>query len=292
MAVFTKKTTIVHHMTYMAIMAAINLVFIIFATFLPISILILIIILPLVSTVVAYFCQKKYYIIYAIATIGLCLIFNVVDTIFYIVPAVITGFFIGVMLEYKINPFWMILVSTAIQTGLTYLFIPLINVISGTDFVLSILTFLKLETFVYRGAVTHLFIFFISFTQTILTTLVLLNEIGKIGIKTEQQVASVIPYISGLLFSLILAIVFALFRSDYTFVFIAISFYFASFLLMDLFSSKKPMVYGLLVTTTIVSFFVFVFLYGMIVPPFGFVLFGLFSFSIGLISFLNKYLLK
>jgi hypothetical protein len=125
-----------------------------------------------------------------------------------------------------------------------------------------------------------------------LTTLVLLNEIGKIGIKTEQQVASVIPYISGLLFSLILAIVFALFRSDYTFVFIAISFYFASFLLMDLFSSKKPMVYGLLVTTTIVSFFVFVFLYGMIVPPFGFVLFGLFSFSIGLISFLNKYLLK
>ena len=292
MAVFTKKTTLVHHMTYMAIMAAINLVFIIFATYVPISILILIIILPLVSTVVAYFCQKKYYIIYAIASIGLCLIFNVVDTIFYIVPAVITGFFIGIMLENKINPFWMILVSTAIQTGLTYLFIPLINAISGTDFVLSILTFLKLKTFIYRNAVTHLFIFFISFVQTILTTLVLLNEIGKIGIKTEQQVASFIPYIGGLFFSLILAISFALFRNEYTFVFIAVSFYFASFLLVDLCSSKKPMVYGALVTVAIVSFFAFVLLYETILPPFGFVLFGLFSFSVGLISFLNNYLLK
>lgn len=292
MPVFSKKTTVVHHMTYMAIMAAINLVFIIFATFLPVSILILIIILPLVSTVVAYFCQKKYYLIYAVASIGLCLIFNIYDTIFYIVPAIITGFFFGLMLEKKISAFWMILVSALIQTALTYLFIPLINLLGNTDFILSILTFLKLDDFIYKEAVTHLFIFFMAFAQAVLTTLVLLNEVSKIGIKIEQRVSSIIPYFIGLMVTLIMAIIFALFENSLTFVFVVISFYFSSFLMIGLITSKKPLVYGLLVTTIIISFFSFVFLYEIIVAPFGFVLFGLFSFSVGFVGFLNKYLLN
>ncbi|NLB48855.1 MAG: hypothetical protein GX813_03350 [Erysipelotrichia bacterium] len=92
--------------------------------------------------------------------------------------------------------------------------------------------------------------------------------------------------------TLIMATILALFSNTFTLVFIAISFYFSSFLLIDLLASKKPLVYGLLITAVIVSFFTFVFLYKTIAAPFGFVLFGLFSFSIGLVSFLNKYLLN
>ena len=95
MALFSKKTSLVHNITYMAIMTAINLVFIVLDTYVPFMMILLILLLPFVSAVVSYFCQKKYYIIYAIASIGLCLIFNIADTIFYIVPAVISGFVIG-----------------------------------------------------------------------------------------------------------------------------------------------------------------------------------------------------
>ena len=65
MALFSKKTTLVHNITYMAIMTAINLIFIVLDTFVPFLMFLLILLLPFVSAVVSYFCQKRYYIIYA-----------------------------------------------------------------------------------------------------------------------------------------------------------------------------------------------------------------------------------
>ena len=99
MALFKKKTTLVHHITYMGIMAAINLIFILLATFVPPLMFILILLLPFASTVVGYYCLKRYYIIYAVATVGLCFLcsFNIGDTIFYVVPAIASGFVLGVL---------------------------------------------------------------------------------------------------------------------------------------------------------------------------------------------------
>ena len=133
MALFSKKTTLVHHITYMGIMTAINLIFIVLATYIPFLMFLLILLLPFVSAVVSYYCQKRYYIIYAVASIGLCLIFNINDTIFYVVPAIVTGFMIGLLLEKKINPFWLILSSTIIESALTFALIPLINLIGNVD---------------------------------------------------------------------------------------------------------------------------------------------------------------
>ena len=108
MALLNKKTSLVHHITYMGIMAAINLIFIVLATYLPFLMFIPIIFLPFASAIVSYYCLKRYYPIYAVATIGLCLIFNISDTIFYVVPAILTGFMIGYLLTKRVNPFWII----------------------------------------------------------------------------------------------------------------------------------------------------------------------------------------
>ena len=129
MALFKKKTTLVHHITYMGIMTAINLIFIVLATYVPLAMLILILVLPFASTVVSYYCLKRYYFIYAVASIGLCLLFNVSDTLFYVVPAIACGFVIGASLEKGIHPFWLVLSTTIINAALTYAFIPLINAI-------------------------------------------------------------------------------------------------------------------------------------------------------------------
>ena len=192
MAAFSKKTNLVHNITYMAIMTAINVVFIVLDRFVPFLILLLILFLPLCSALVSYFCLKRYYIIYAVASIGLCAIFEPFDTIFYIVPAICTGFLIGVLLDMKINPFWMILSSTLVEIALSYAFIPLINLIGNTDIVTSFLTIFRLNDFAFKEELMHLFILFIALTQCSLTHFVLLTEIKKIGIETNTQVASYI----------------------------------------------------------------------------------------------------
>ena len=292
MALFSKKTTLVHNITYMAIMTAINLVFIVLDTFVPFMMLLLILLLPFVSAVVSYFCQKRYYIIYAIASVGLCLIFNIADTIFYIIPALCSGFVIGLLLDRKINPFWMILSSTLIEVALTYAFIPLINLMTNTDMVVTFLTIFHLNEFAYKEELMHLFILFIALTQCSITHFVLLSEIKKMGVETDTRVASFVPYIIGLFACLAIGTILAFTYKPLSLAFVALSFYFAIFLLVDIILSKRISGYVILGVSMLAAFILFVIFFTKIEKPMGFMLFGLFPLAIGLTSFFENILLN
>ena len=292
MALLNKKTSLVHHITYMGIMAAINLIFIVLATYLPFLMFIPIIFLPFASAIVSYYCLKRYYPIYAVATIGLCLIFNINDTIFYVVPAILTGFMIGYLLTKRVNPFWLILVSTVIESALTFAFIPLINVLSNVDIVETFISAFKLDSFAYKTELTYLFIFFISLIQCGLTHFVLLSDAKKIGIDINITVDSFAPYIIGLELMLILVFTFSLFYLPLALIFLAVSIYFSLFLLIDILVSKKVVIYVILVVLTLISFFSFAIFYTKLIAPFGILLLALFPFTTLIVSFVNNYLLK
>ena len=273
-------------------MTAINLIFIVLDTYVPFLMLLLILLLPFVSAVVSYFCEKKYYIIYAVASFGLCLIFNITDTLFYIVPALCSGFVIGLLLDKKINPFWMILCSTLIEIVLSYAFIPLIKLITGVDVYASFLTIFKLNDFVFKAELMHVVILFIALTQCSLTHFVLLTEVKKLGIETNTRVDSFGPYIIGLLSCLVIGLVFALVYTPPSLAFIALSFYFAIFLLIELISLRRLIVYVLLGVGMFIALIVFILLFTNFQVPSDFTLFGLFPLAIALVSFINYYLLK
>lgn len=292
MALFSKKTTLVHHITYMGIMTATNLIFIVLATYVPFLMFLLILLLPFVSAVVSYYCKKRYYIIYAIASIGLCLIFNISDTIFYVVPAIVTGFMIGLLLEKEINPFWLVLSSTIIESALTFALIPLINLIGNVDIVVTFLTIFKLNEFTYKTDVTYLFIYFISLVQCTLTHFVLLGDAKKIGIDVNTEVTSYGPYIIGAELMMVLSLTFSFFYVPLSLIFLAISIYFAVFLLIDLLISKKTLIYVLLGTLLLVCFFTFAILYATIKAPLGLLIAIIFPLVISLVSFVNNYLIK
>ena len=287
MSVFKKKTTLVHHITYMGIMTTINLIFILLATYFPVLMFLPIIFLPFASTLVSYECKKRYYIIYAVASIGLCLIFNINDTIFYVVPSVITGFFIGVLLEKKINPFWMVLVSTIIEASLTFAFIPLINLISNIDIVETFISAFKLSEFAFKTELTYLFVFFIALVQCALSHFVLLSEIKRMGIEINTNVECFSPYVIGLEIAVLLSLVCSYFYTPLAFVFLAISFYFAAFLLIDIVTSKKVVVYVIAVILFIAAFFGFAFMYKMVSAPCGLLIMLLFPISMAITSFVN-----
>ena len=292
MALFQKKTTLVHHITYMGIMTAINLIFILLATYLTFLMFLLVLILPFISAVVAYYCQKRYYIIYAVASIGLCLIFNIQDTLFYVIPAVITGFVIGVLLNNKVYPFWMLLFTSIIEAAITFALIPLINLIGNIDIVDTFISAFKLSDFAYKKELTYLFIFFIALLQCGLTHFILLSDAKKIGIEVNTRVDCFAPFIIGSSLTMILALVFAMVYTPLAFVFVAISIYFMVFLLIDLIVSKNKITYAVLITLLVLSFFGFAIFYPTVKAQNGLILVVLFSFSITIASFVNNYLLK
>ena len=292
MALFQKKTTLVHHITYMGIMTAINLIFIVLATYIPLMMLLLILLLPFASTIVSYFCMKRYYLIYAVASIGLCMIFNISDTLFYVVPAIASGFLIGVFIEKGIHPFWMVLSSTIINAALTYAFIPLINLISNADIVMAFLTIFNLKDFTYRTELVYLFIFFISLVQCALTHFVLLSDANKLGIKINTRVDSFAPYLIGLELCILLTVVFGLFYMPLALTFLAIGLYFSVFMLVDLVMAKKLVIYIVLGIMVFIGLIVFALFYEHMQKPYGVILFLVFPLFVGLVSFVKNYLLK
>lgn len=292
MAVFQKKTTLVHHITYMGIMAAINLIFILLATYVPFLMFLLLLVLPFVSTIVSYYCLKRYYIIYALASIGLCLIFNINDTIFYVIPAVITGFLIGFLLDKKINPFWLILSSSVLESFLTFAFIPLINIIGNIDIIQTFLAIFKLDSFPYKEELTYLFIYFLALVQCSLSHFILFSDAKKIGIEINTCITSFAPFIIGEEAVIILCLIFSFFYTPIAYVLLAISLYFAVFLLVDIILNKKKIGFVILGTLMVISFFVFASLYSMIIKPYGLILMVLFPLAISVTSFVNNYLLN
>ena len=87
MSLFKKRETLVQNITFLAIMAAINIVLLLLTIVLPYLVILLTLILPFVSLLVTILCQKKYYPIYILATIGLSLLVSVdglTNVIFYI----------------------------------------------------------------------------------------------------------------------------------------------------------------------------------------------------------------
>lgn len=292
MALFNKKTTLVHHITYMGIMAAINLIFIVLATYLPIFMFLLILLLPFASAIVSYYCQKRYYAIYAVATIGLCLIFNISDTLFYVVPAVITGLAIGILLEYKIHPFWLVLSSTIINFAFTLAFIPLINLISGADIIVSFLTILKLNNSDYRIEIAFLLFFVISLMQCVLTHFIIVSDSKKLGIEINTRVDYLVPYVLGIEVSILLSLVFAFFYLPMAFVFFAIGLCFAFFILYYLLISKSILVYVLLGVSLMLSLVLVALFYRMLIKPYGIMLFVIFPLLIGVTAFVKNYLRK
>ena len=292
MALFQKKTTLVHHITYMGIMAAINLIFIVLATYVPLMMLLLILLLPFASAIVSYYCLKRYYLIYAAASIGLCLIFNISDTIFYVVPAIISGFVIGVLLERRIHPFWMVLSTTIINAILTYAFIPLINFISGSDIVLTFLKIFNLQDFPYRTELVYLFVFGISLMQCFLTLFVLLSDARKIGIETNTRIASFAPYIIGFEVSAFTSIIFAFFYLPIALVLVCISLCFTLVLLSDVLTSRKVLIYIVLGLSMFMGLILFAVFYPKLPKRYSPILFLVFPLFIAATNFVNNYLAK
>lgn len=292
MAIFQKKTTLVHHITYMGLMTAINVIFIVLARFLPMLMFLLIIFLPFASTVVAYFCKKRFYIIYALASIGLCLIFNISDTIFYIVPAVITGFVIGVLLDKKAHPFWLILASSIVNAALSLAFIPLIKLMTNVNLVETVLKMFQLTDFIYKSELVCLFVYFLSLLQCALTHFVLLVDGKKIGIEINTRIDSFAPFIICLEIAILFAFCCSFFYKPLSFVFVLISLYFSVYLFIDAILSKRIAVYVCLGILFVVSIFTFALLYTMLEKPLGLLVVLLFPISMGITSFIKNYLLK
>lgn len=177
-------------MPLMAMMAAINVIFSLFTAFVPFLSVALIIFIPLTSTIVEVFCKDRYFPIYAVATLGLsvCVSLSAIDfTLFYLIPSIFTGYVFGLMAKKNFPNLWGIFIASILQTGISFAFIPLIQLITEHNLIEDIKIILNVTDTTYFNNLIVLIFFVVALIQTILSFIVVNNELKKFGVSQDTK---------------------------------------------------------------------------------------------------------
>jgi len=298
MAIFKKKKTLVGNMAYMALMAAINVIFILLSAWIPVLFILLIFILPLASTIVTYFCEKKYFLIYAIATILLCALasfWDIGNVIFYVIPSLVSGFIFGLLIEKGVSPIFIILCGIVAQIALSYLAIPLIYLIYQRNIVTDFATIFSLQNYAYLKYVQNIFICVLAIVQQAISFMIIYEEISKLDINPRFEKKDNIIVPSATLGFIALSVVFAFVFPELSYSGMVLSLLLGFYCIGLLISEKKIWIIVTLFISLILSLFVFSLLYGPITnmpdQPLGLLVVQVFPLFCAIIVFINNYLL-
>ena len=193
MGLFSKRETVTQNMAYLALMAAINVIFVLLTAIFQPLMFIMIFVLPLTSTVVTLFCKKRFFPIYLVVTVGLCLLItswaSIFDTFFYVLPSMISGFIFGVLIEKRVGAIYIIAISTVVQYALTILtFFTLNAILTDINFIDVLLKMLGLGNFGFKDYFASIFLFLLAIIQTIITYVVIKYEIVKLGFEINLDI--------------------------------------------------------------------------------------------------------
>lgn len=292
MRLLKKQETIVQNIAYMGMMAAVNIVFVVMTYFIPFLLFVLVFLLPLCSAIISFYCKKIYFPFYFVVVTAICLLIDFSDALFYVVPSLITGFIFGMMIEKKIPSIFIIATITVVQFGLSLLSIPLIELITKRNIVDDMAALFKLSDFEYLVYLKYTFIFFVAFTQTILTYLVMRSELIKFGMEFNDIIEkTIILDIVSIVF-IGLSVLFGFLVPEICFIFILIAIMFVVYRLIKL-DYRNYKLYVIELAIIILSSIFFVAgLYRFITKPLGLLLFGIFPLLISLACIINFCLLS
>lgn len=289
MSIFKKKETLIQNITYMAVMAAINVVFVLMTTFVPVLMFLIIFVLPLTSTIVTLFCKKRYFPIYAFATVGLCMLvtfWNISDTLFYVIPSIISGFLFGIMIIYKIHSLWVIFASSIIQLMFTYLMMPITKFLTGIDIVNVFSSAFGVNNFIYLSYLIPSFIFFLSLVQSSFSYIVIKEELPKFNYQFKDHSLYLWSSYIALLLSSICVLVFAFFNGPIAFLFMMILIYFAIFIITNSIANGNKVVWICLPIVGFIGVLVYASLYKLVASPINYLLISIIFILLALVGFI------
>lgn len=297
MGLFSKKETLIRSMPLMGLMAAINVIFAAITAYVPVLFIsvVLVIFIPLTSTLVEFYCKDKYFPIYAFATLGLSLIvtLSAIDfTLFYLVPSILTGYVFGLMAKKNFANHWGILIAAVIQTGLSFAFIPLVQLITERNLIDVLRQLFKAENSPYFNNLIGFMFFVVSLIQTILSFIVVDNELKKFGGKNESKNEINFYVDLACILSIGIAVGLHFVYVPISLIFLCFSVYFAVFLILRSIQNQCIPALVLMGLVVIANIFFFAGLNKLLPAGNEFILLGFTPFCIAIISLVFYFLQK
>ncbi|HZJ89297.1 MAG TPA: DUF2232 domain-containing protein [Bacilli bacterium] len=195
----------VHKLVLTALMAAINIVFVVLNIYVPVLGLALVLFLPIASVIVALKVELRFYPIYFVTTLVLsfALSFGQIDTtLFLVLPSLIIGLTIGTLLRLNVKDIYTLLIVSAVTFLLMLLTIPLINLLLEVDFVATFLLFLGLSSKPYGVVIFPALMAMFSLAQTVLILYIVKFSRFFLSFPINEEFAPYAPLVALLLAAL------------------------------------------------------------------------------------------
>ena len=297
MELFKKRETLIQNIAFMAIMAAISVVFVVLSNVLPVLLFLLVFVLPLTSTLVTIYCKKIYFPIYFVVTLALCFGvsagFYIFDTFIYVLPSLITGFIFGFCIEKKIPAIYTLIIATVVQYGLTVLtFFSLSKIVENLDLTESIIIAFGLKDFEFKAVFIQVFLYIIAEIQIVISYIVTKVLVNRLGIDVNLICKhSFVLYIVEIVFAG-LSILSYYFFPVYTLVLVLIPLPIYIYQLVTLVLQKRIWIWASIGGVHLVFVFMFAFLYEYTQAPNQFILIYILFGLLTIIDFLGNYCFK
>ncbi len=197
MKFFAPRETPTQNITFIALMAGFDAILCLIGAFLPLSAVFLMLLVPLVSSAVALFCKGRFLPIYIFGAIGVSLAFsawNIMNTLFYLIPGLLVGVTYGLLWKLKMPTIINVFAVTLLSFLLFYASIYLMRLLfDGVDMVNVLLTFIGRGKDPVARQIFPLFAFAYSLAQIIITHIFVTYELQRMGIDGVEG-GKFVPY--------------------------------------------------------------------------------------------------
>ena len=149
--------------------------------------ILLVLFLPLLSTIYTYKCDKKNVVMFVIATILVCCIFDIVSTFIYVVPSLVCGVLYGALRKIKFKELDLLCVTSIGHIfSLLFSFVVIALLFKEIEFMDIFASVFKLDG--EKLIIASLcFLIVLGFCEAFLVHVISDNELAKIANRVEKN---------------------------------------------------------------------------------------------------------
>ena len=179
---FSPRITPTQNLAWIGLSIALVTAFALLSTFVPISSFFVVLLLPVLTALTAYYLKPSYLPLYGIAgtlVIISATCYQLTSTLFFILPAFWSGLLFGFCLTKNFPSVWLIFLTSCLSLGLNALSIPLLHLIYGIEVMDTVTALLPWENHETIKRLLPAFLMVEGFIESGISFFLILGILGR-----------------------------------------------------------------------------------------------------------------
>ena len=224
--IFSIKENLKESIPLMSLLSAVNVIMMILITYLPITGVVVVFLLPLPSIICTLFIKSRYYVIYALTSLIISIIFCIGDftsVLFTLIPVLISSFVYAFLIKCNLGVLNSLVLTAFILTFINLLELFIFNYFFNINFIEIICNLLNIQNVEYLNNSIPTFVYLYSLLQALMMLITTADQVKKFYIEDFYYKTCSIVQISFLSVTILLTVILYFFNLPYFYLFLLVS---------------------------------------------------------------------